>query len=147
MKVMAIASIGGHWIQLLRVSLALKDVEIFFVSTNEDFGTMVPDHKYYAIPDASRWDKFKLIMVFWKVLKIVRKEKPDAILTTGAAPGLMGLIAGKLCGVKTIWLDSIANAEQLSLSGRIALKFADRVYTQWPELADNKIIYSGNVLS
>jgi UDP-N-acetylglucosamine:LPS N-acetylglucosamine transferase len=147
MKVLAIASIGGHWIQLLRVTLAFKDMEVVFVSTKESFSSTVADHKFYAVPDASRWDKFKLFSTFWQVFKVVRAERPAAIITTGAAPGLMGLIAGKICRTKTIWVDSIANVDEISLSGRIALKFADKVYTQWPDLATSKIVYAGNVLS
>jgi UDP-N-acetylglucosamine:LPS N-acetylglucosamine transferase len=68
------------------------------------------------------------------------------IVTTGAAPGLFGIFIGKVLGVKTIWIDSIANVEKLSLSGKIASRMADRVYTQWEHLATPKIIYAGNIL-
>jgi UDP-N-acetylglucosamine:LPS N-acetylglucosamine transferase len=78
-------------------------------------------------------------------MKTIRKEKPEAIITTGAAPGLVYLLAGKLLGRKTIWIDSIANAEHLSASGRMASRFASRTYTQWENLATGKIQYAGNV--
>jgi hypothetical protein len=35
-----------------------------------------------------------------------------------------------------MWLDSIANAEELSLSGRKVGKHADRWLTQWPHLVE-----------
>ena len=76
---------------------------------------------------------------------MIRQEKPDAIITTGAAPGLVFLLAGKLLGRKTIWIDSIANVEHLSASGRMASKFVSRTYTQWKDLATGKIQYAGNV--
>jgi len=87
-----------------------------------------------------------MIPSFFQLLRIVRKEKPDAIITTGAAPGLMCLLAGKILGKKTIWIDSIANVQHLSASGRIAAKFATRVYTQWKDLATDKIVFAGNIL-
>lgn len=146
MKIIGIASIGGHWVQLLRVTLAFKDAEVVFVSTNPDFATTVPGKKFYHIADGSSWNKFKLIKSFWNAFSIVLKEKPDVIITTGAAPGLMGLIAGKFLGSRTVWIDSIANVEKISLSGRIASQFADRVYTQWPDLASSRFMYAGNVL-
>jgi UDP-N-acetylglucosamine:LPS N-acetylglucosamine transferase len=146
MKLMAIASIGGHWVELLRLNGAFDEMEVVYVSTTESMGLTVPGHKFYAVPDSNRWDKFKLLTTLSKVYKIVRSEKPDFIISTGAAPGLLALLVGKLLGVKTIWVDSIANVEKLSLSGRIAFKFVDRTYTQWPELATNGIIYAGNVL-
>jgi UDP-N-acetylglucosamine:LPS N-acetylglucosamine transferase len=70
---------------------------------------------------------------------------PAAVITTGAAPGLVALFAAKLCGVKTIWIDSVANVEHLSASGRVARKFADRVYTQWENLSTDNIYYKGNI--
>jgi UDP-N-acetylglucosamine:LPS N-acetylglucosamine transferase len=146
MKILAVASVGGHWVQLLRLKPAFENTELCFMSTKESFADMVPGHKFFAIPDFSRNDKLKIISSFFVILAIIREERPNLIITTGAAPGLMALFAGKLCGAKTVWVDSIANVEKLSLSGKIAVRIADRVYTQWPELANSKIIFSGNVL-
>jgi UDP-N-acetylglucosamine:LPS N-acetylglucosamine transferase len=147
MKVIAIASAGGHWVELLRLLPAFDGMEVIFVSTIDSLASTVPEHQFYCIPDASRWNKFKVIVSFFRAFKIIVNEKPKVIITTGAAPGLMGLIAGRILGSKTIWIDSVANAEKLSLSGRIALRIANKTYTQWPELANNKIVYAGNILS
>lgn len=147
MKIIAIASVGGHWIQLLRLKHAFDGHDLQFISTKQSFSDTVPGHVFHAIPDANRNGKMGILKAFREVYKVMRKVKPDVVITTGAAPGLMGLAAGKLVGAKTIWVDSIANVEKLSLSGQIALKFADRVYTQWPDLATSKIIYAGNILS
>lgn len=148
MKVVAIASVGGHWIELLRLKPAFDGMDLIFISTNKACATMVEGHKFYTVTDASRWNKFKLLVSFFQVFKIVAKEKPDVVITTGAAPGLMGIVAGKILGRKTIWVDSIANVEELSMSGKISSKIASRIYTQWPQLANNvNIIYGGNILS
>jgi len=146
-KVLAIASVGGHWVQLLRLKPAFDQNELIFISTKETFSEMVPGHKYYAISDSNRNNKLGLLKSLLQIGKIVKKEKPDFVVTTGAAPGLLGIIAGKIFGAKTIWIDSIANANKLSLSGKIASRLANRVYTQWPQLTEDKIKYSGNVLS
>ena len=56
-------------------------------------------------------------------------------------------MCGKLLGAKTIWVDSIANAQELSLSGKRAGKFADLWLTQWQELSNkNGPQYGGSVL-
>lgn len=145
-KVMAVASIGGHWIQLLRIARPMEEhYEMVYVSTHPKCATMVEGQKFCQTPDFSRSDVWKLIPSFLNAFKTIRKEKPDAIITTGAAPGLMYLLAGKLLGKKTIWIDSIANAEHLSASGRMASKFASRTYTQWKNLAEGKIQYAGKV--
>lgn len=146
-KVFAVASIGGHWIQLLRIAKPMEEkFEMVYLCTHPKCETMVEGNKFHLISDYSRWDAWKMIPSFFQLLRIVRKEKPDAIITTGAAPGLMCLLAGKILGRKTIWIDSIANVQHLSASGRIAAKFATRVYTQWKDLATDKIVFAGNIL-
>lgn len=147
MKILAIASAGGHWNQLLRLLPAFESHSTTFVSTKENFKTMVPGHQFYSVPNATRWNKLGLISIFFKIFKIVKTTRPDVIITTGAAPGLMAIISGRLLGYKTLWIDSIANVEAVSLSGKIAQLFATRTYTQWPDLSNTKFHFEGNILS
>lgn len=146
MTILAIASCGGHWIQLLRLMPLLKDYSTTFISTKVNLGCTVDGYRVYTVPDANKNDKINLfkctIAIVWFVLLV----RPRVIITTGAAPGLIGIFVGKIFGAKTIWIDSIANVEKLSLSGNLALKFADRVYTQWAHLATSKVIFNGSVL-
>ena len=145
-KVMAIASIGGHWVQLLRIARPMEEkYKMVYVSNHPKCATMVEGQRFYQTIDFSRSDAWKLIPSFFKAVRTLLRENPDAIITTGAAPGLVFLLAGKLLGIKTIWIDSIANAEHLSASGRMASWFASRTYTQWKDLAIGKIQYAGNV--
>jgi len=146
MKILAIASTGGHWIQLLRLRPAFDEHEIVFASTKKNFNTTVKGYDFHAVPEANRWNKRKLFLAFFKIWSLIGDIKPDVIVTTGAAPGLMAIIIGRIRGVKTIWVDSIANAEQLSMSGKLATYFSDRVYTQWLHLANDKIVFDGNVI-
>ena len=59
----------------------------------------------------------------------------DVVLSTGAAPGYFAILFGRLVGARTIWLDSIANVEQVSMSGQMVRRHADLWLTQWPHLA------------
>ncbi len=61
--------------------------------------------------------------------------RPEAVITTGAAPGYVALRLAKLGGCRTVWLDSIANAEEISMSARLARPYADLWLTQWEELS------------
>lgn len=146
LKLLAIASIGGHWKQLLRiVPPMVNKVDIVYVSTHCKCATMVENKKFYSIDDFSRWDAYKIVPVFFQAIKILYNEKPDAVITTGAAPGLVLLFTAKFFRVKTFWIDSIANAQCLSLSGRLASKFVTQTYTQWKELETDKVLYAGNI--
>jgi UDP-N-acetylglucosamine:LPS N-acetylglucosamine transferase len=88
-----------------------------------------------VINDASRWDKIGLILMAARLLAIILRERPDVVISTGAAPGYVALRLAKLIGGRTIWLDSIANVDELSLSGRKIRRHADLWLTQWPHLA------------
>ena len=146
LKVFAVASIGGHWVQLLRIAKALeKEFDVVYMSTHEKCATMVEGRVYYSMNDFSRWDFYKMFPELLHSIYIICKEKPSIVITTGAAPGLVCLFAAKICGLRTVWIDSIANVEHISFSGRIASKFASRIYTQWPSLAGNKVIFAGNI--
>lgn len=146
-KILAVASIGGHWVQLLRIMKGLEATdEIVFMSTHDKCSTMVEGHRFYKLKDFSRWNFYKMFPVFLEAINIIRKEKPFVVISTGAAPGLIVLLAATCCGRKTIWIDSVANVNHLSLCGRIASHFVTRIYTQWEELAGKKVLFSGNVL-
>jgi UDP-N-acetylglucosamine:LPS N-acetylglucosamine transferase len=137
-KLLAVASGGGHWVELLRLSRAWIDCEAVFVTVNQVYRADVPRYKFYSVSDATRHTRIQLVRVALRLLWIICKERPDVIISTGAAPGYVALRIGKLFGAKTVWLDSIANAEELSLSGAMAGRCADLWLTQWPHLAGEK---------
>jgi len=134
-RLLAIASGGGHWIELLRLRPAFEGWEVAYVSMFENYTSAVPGARYYTVPDASRFDKLGFLKVLVKALPIMLKERPHVIVTTGSAPMLVFLLIARLMGTKTLWIDSIAQAEELSSSGKIARKLASKAVAQWPEVA------------
>lgn len=145
-KILAVASGGGHWIQLMRLNKAFDGCKVVYVSTHQGYEKVVDGARFYKVSDGNRWSKMKLLKMALELRKIIRIEKPDVIITTGAAPGLFALLWGRLSGSRTIWLDSIANVEIISLSGRIVKAFAHFHLTQWEDLASKKSAFRGNVL-
>ena len=83
----------------------------------------------------------------WGIYRLLRRLKPDVVLSTGAAPGFFAVRLASLMGIRTVWVDSIANGEELSLSGQKAGRFVDLWVTQWEHLAKpDGPHYFGNVL-
>jgi UDP-N-acetylglucosamine:LPS N-acetylglucosamine transferase len=145
-KILAISSSGGRWTQMLRLRPAFEGYDVIYATTDAGSRADVPDKRFYTVPNAARWNKSKLILLFTCVVAIVIKERPDVVISTGAAPGFFGILVGQLTGAKTIWLESIANAEKLSLSTKLARHFADLWLTQWSHMAGSKgPIYKGSV--
>lgn len=146
-RLVAIASGGGHWVQLCRLRPVLDELDVRYVSVDRSYGDEVGANRFHVVRDASRWSKLALAAQAIQVLWILVRVRPDVVLSTGAAPGFFGVLFGKLCGAHTIWLDSLANVEEMSLSGRLARPFADLWLTQWPDLArPNGPQYAGAVL-
>lgn len=148
MKLLCVASEGGHWEELIRIVGGLSDqITLTYCSTNTDCRFGLKDGvKFYKIEDFNRNSTPKIFNVIIRCFKILKKERPNAVISTGAAPGLAMIVAAKLLGITTIWVDSVANVEGLSLCGRFVQYFVNRIYTQWKHLETDKIIYAGSVI-
>ena len=149
-KILAISSPGGHWIQLNKICNKLeKQFDVVYATPGAQYKSSAKKgrRKIYAITDVSADSKLNLIPVIFQLLYILIRERPNTIISTGTAPGVMAVLLCKFLPIKTIWVDSIANVNVLSRSGRIVKKHANLVVTQWEALSDNKtIVYRGSVL-
>lgn len=139
-RIMAVASAGGHWVQLMRLRPAWEGLDVTYVTTDLglrqtliEAGLPAPDFR--VITEGNRWHKRKLLKQLVELTLVMARVRPDAVITTGAAPGYFALRLGRLFGARTIWIDSMANAEELSLSGQKARRHADLWLTQWEHLA------------
>lgn len=146
-KILAIASGGGHWIQLMRLRPAFAGAQVSFACVDSALADDVSGHAFYQFPDANRQRKWALLKQVLKIAWILLRVRPDVIVSTGASCGYVAIRMGALLGARTLFIDSIANAEKLSLSGHMACNHADLMLTQWPHLAgDNGPRYEGSVL-
>lgn len=132
--ILAVASGGGHWVQLLRLRSAFVGFDVRYATTKKEYAKDITA-PLYVVTDANIWEKLKLARMFLEMALVILRVRPDIVITTGAAPGFAAIFFGKLIGAKTVWLDSIANSEQLSNSGAQAKRWADVWLTQWPNLA------------
>lgn len=145
-KILALSSPGGHWVQLCRLIPAFNACDVVYACTYMKASELAGDENYYAIEDVSRDSIQRIFTVISGILSILNKEKPTVIITTGALPGLIAILLGRCYGIQTIWLDSIANSEKISTSGKVASYFAHSCFTQWENLSDGRIKYIGRVI-
>ncbi|MEM1329461.1 MAG: glycosyltransferase [Planctomycetota bacterium] len=147
-RVLAVASGGGHWRQLRRLQPAWSGARVTYATTIAAYRDEIENGAAFAVvPDASRWNKAMLLWQATRVLLLVLRSRPQVIVTTGAAPGFWAVVFGRLLGARTCWIDSVANAEELSGSGERVGRFARLWVTQWEHLArPPKLRFFGNVL-
>jgi hypothetical protein len=131
---------------MLRLRPAFAGTEVTFASVGASRAADVAPAPYHPIPDANRAQKLKLLWLLW-LTWLVRACGP----TLSSRPGRRRAIspcASAACWVRArLFLDSIANAEELSLSANLARRHCDLVLTQWPHLAEGDSPgYRGSVL-
>jgi UDP-N-acetylglucosamine:LPS N-acetylglucosamine transferase len=145
--VLAISSGGGHWVQLLRLRPAFEGCDVTFATVQQGYQSQVAGAAFRTVPDSNRWAKLSALRSAFRIFLLLLELRPDVVVTTGAAPGCFAVYFAKWLGIRSIWIDSIANAEELSLSGQMVKGKADLWLTQWPHLAqDDGPHYRGSVL-
>jgi len=134
-RVLAISSGGGHWEQMLRLRPVLEMQDVAFATVSREYQSQVQGKRFYIFRDATRWSRFGLIVQAVQIAWILIRERPNIVISTGASSGYFAIRFAKMLRKRTIWIDSIANVEKLSMSGEQVGPYADLWLTQWTHLA------------
>lgn len=147
-RVLAVASAGGHFNQLMLLRPAFAGHAVMYLTTLPGMAESFDAQPAARIPDCNADRPLRVLACLavtgWQVLR----HQPHAVVTTGALPGVIALAWGRMIGARTLWIDSIANAEELSASGRLARRIAHRTLSQWPAIAETEegIEYQGSIM-
>jgi UDP-N-acetylglucosamine:LPS N-acetylglucosamine transferase len=145
-RVLAVASAGGHWQQLMLLAPSFTGTDATYATTDPKMAER-SGVTARRLSDCSKSTPFRALKCAAELAMILLKVRPDVVISTGALPGVLALILGKLTGARTIWIDSIANAEEFSASGRAARRFADLWLSQWEDVAaPSGALWKGAVL-
>ncbi|MEO1018145.1 MAG: UDP-N-acetylglucosamine--LPS N-acetylglucosamine transferase [Pseudomonadota bacterium] len=159
-QILVAASAGGHWVQIRRLRSAWVDLNVCYLTTSRGYRDEIEEENsnnddckihYIAVDDANINEKHRLITQFIQILSTIIWIRPSVVISTGASVGYFALMVGKILGAKTIWVDSIANSDTISLSGQKVQPFSDLFITQWSHLEQVKpggrdIVYAGAVI-
>jgi hypothetical protein len=144
---LCVASSGGHLVQMRNLLPALRDYEVVLAGTTAGGQDPEAGGVNLVLPDANRWSRVRLIWSAAKILVLTWRLRPALVLSTGAAPGYFALRFGRWFGARTIWVDSLANVDSISMAGRLAASHADLVLTQWEHLeGESGAKYAGSIL-
>jgi len=134
LKICIACSAGGHLMEAMEFLPALRGHKRFFVTfEREQVRGVLKKEKVYFVIDPKRNPK-KLLQNFNQAMKILNKEDPDIVLSTGAAAAIPLCVAAKMLRKKLIFVETIAAINRPSLSGRVVYPIADIFVVQWKNL-------------
>jgi UDP-N-acetylglucosamine:LPS N-acetylglucosamine transferase len=134
-KLCLVSSSGGHLLELMRIEPAWKKHEHFFVTfRREDVATRLGGERVYYVTDPKR-NPLKVIMNMLQAMRILARERPDVVITTGAGVAVPLCYIAKFLGIRVVFIDTLTAVDGLSLAGRAVYPLADLFIVQWPELA------------
>ncbi|HLE07135.1 MAG TPA: PssD/Cps14F family polysaccharide biosynthesis glycosyltransferase [archaeon] len=132
MKICIASSAGGHLTEIKQLEEVYKKTEHFFLTVRRsDTVELSKRKRVFFVDDNSVIDLPSNFLASWKILL---REKPDILISTGARTAMPAIIVAKILGTKVIFLESLARVRDLSLSGKIAYIISDIFLVQWPEL-------------
>jgi UDP-N-acetylglucosamine:LPS N-acetylglucosamine transferase len=148
LKVCIACSAGGHLMEALAFLPAFHGHKRFFVTfEREQVKDILRGEKVYFVIDPKRNPK-KLLKNFSQAIKILKNERPDVVLSTGAAAAVPLCYAAKILGIKIIFIESLAAVNKPTLSGRAVYPIADMFVVQSKHLMKNyrDAVYGGSLI-
>lgn len=143
MKVCLPTSSGGHLTQLMQLRPFWGGHDRFWVTFDkEDANSKLAAERVYHCHYPTNRNVPNLVRNAVLAARVLRKERPDVIVTTGAAVAIPFFLVGKLLGAKTVYIEVIDRIDAPTLSGRVCRPLADLFVVQWPEM---ERVYKGAV--
>lgn len=135
LKICLVGSSGGHLSHLYMLKPLWEDKDRFWVTFDKlDANSLLKEErKYYCYHPTNRNIK-NLIKNTFLAIKILKKEKPDLIISSGAAVAVPFFYLGKLRGAKTIYIEVFDRIDKSTLTGKLVYPVTDKFIVQWKEM-------------
>lgn len=143
LKICLVGSSGGHLTQLHMLKPFWNDKDRFWVTFDkEDARSLLQDEKVYKCFFPTNRNIKNLIRNSCLALKILKKEKPDLIISTGAAVAVPFFYIGKLFKAKLIYIEVFDRIDKPTMTGKMVYPITDKFIVQWEEM---KQVYKKSV--
>lgn len=149
MRVLLVCSPGGHLQQMLALEPAWRGMKRSWVTLEgPDVEYLLREERVTLGRGPTNRSLLNLLRNLRLAWRLLRRERPDAILSTGAGLAVPFFLAGKLLRIRLVYVESLTRTESISLSGRLLYPFANRFFAQWPAAAERlkRAEYAGSIL-
>ena len=136
-KVCLVGSSGGHLTHLYMLKPFWENKERFWVTFDKaDAQSLLEGEKMYPCYFPTNRNIKNLIKNTFLAIKVLRKEKPDLIISSGAAVAVPFFWLGKLFGAKTIYIEVFDRIDKPTLTGKLVYPVTDKFIVQWDEMKE-----------
>ena len=120
---------------------------VWVTDFNQDTEVIAEREAVYWLPYQAPRNYWSLLSNMPAAFRILLRERPDLVVSTGASIAINFAIASKILGRRFMFIESISRSKELSLSGKIVYPLADEFYVQWDYLANKyrKAVFKGIV--
>ena len=140
-KVLFISSTGGHLNELLQLSPLFEKYNYHIITekdkSNKDLKNKFGD-KISFLPYGTRAKLLQYIFIYFylclKTIYFYFKLRPNVIVTTGTHTAGPMCYLGKIFGSKIIYIETYANKNKKTATGRLVYPIADLFIVQWKEM-------------
>ena len=133
-KVCLVGSSGGHLTHLYMLKSFWQDKDRFWVTFDkEDALSLLKEEKMYTCYYPTNRNLKNLIKNTFLAIKVLSKEKPDLIISSGAAVAVPFFYIGKLLGAKLIYIEVFDRIDKPTMTGKMVYPIVDRFIVQWEE--------------
>ncbi len=104
---------------------------------------------YYFPKDKLGFNAYRYLSTTKKLMKIFRKEHIDLIITNGAQLSISAVLAARLLGIRSIFMDTVIRVKTPNWSARACYPLVDLFLVQHPEMKKKygkKAQYHGGVI-
>ncbi len=134
MRVLLIASAGGHLAQLLALRPWWQDRERHWVTREAIYTTsaLAGEANTYGHFPTTR--NLPNLARNWRQARgVLASFQPDLIVSTGAALAVPYFMMARRHKARTMYLEVVDRVDSATLTGRIVYPFTDDFCVQWPE--------------
>lgn len=138
-KICFVASSGGHYEQLMMLKPLMEKYDCFIVTEKTAYYAAMEGRKTYYLYQVNRKERlFPIWMAIntLRSLRIILKERPGVVISTGVLATIPMCLLIKATGGKLIYIESFAKVISATETGKLMYKFADQFYVQWKSMKD-----------
>ncbi len=133
-KVCLVGSSGGHLTHLYMLKPFWNKHDRFWVTFDkEDARGILQGEKKYNCYFPTNRNLKNLIKNTFLAFKILKKENPDILISSGAAVAVPFFYIAKMKGKKLIYIEVYDRIDKPTMTGKLVYPIVDKFIVQWEE--------------